>query len=121
MSCLIEDELYQITAELFSDILLNYSKFLSQEELQMLFSLLSSPWSQEKFIRLTQGDFEFDSLQFGNLLIGFGDAIVPDLARKVHDTPSQQYLTCLNDLLACQGYAVEEDKIFVPALEFWWV
>lgn len=121
MSCLVEDDLYQTTAELFTDILLSYSKFLNQDELQMLFSLLSSQWAQGKFIRLSQGDFEFDSLQFGNLLIGFGDAIVPDLARKTYDTPSQQFLTCLNDLLACKGYAVEEDKIFVPALEFWYV
>lgn len=119
MACLVEEDLYQVTAELFTEMLTNYSKFLSQDDVQMLFSLLSSSWSQERFNRLIQGDFDFYTIQFGNLLLAFGDAIMPDLAQKTSDVSLQQYLIGLNGLLACNGYAVEEDKIFVPALEFW--
>lgn len=119
IACLAEEDLYEVTAELFTEVLSNYSKFMSEDELQMLFSLLSSSWSQERFSRLLNGDFNFYALQFGNLLIGFGDAIISDLARKTDDVALQRFLIGLNDLLACKGYAVEEDKMFILALEFW--
>ena len=118
---MVDEEMYQETAELFSEILSNYSKFLSEQDLQSISSLLTSQWSQERYTRLVQGDYDFASFQFGQLLLAFGDATVQDLARKSSDGPSQEFLSCLNGLLAAEGYAVAEDKIFVPALEFWLV
>jgi hypothetical protein len=118
LACLVQDDMYEVTVDLFSDILANYSKFLSDEDFELLFVLFNSKWSSERYSRLLQGDFEFDSLQYGQFMLAFGDATVQDLARK-SDGLSQQFLTALTGLLAAKGYAVAEDRIFVPALEFW--
>jgi hypothetical protein len=118
LACLVQDDMYEVTVELFSDILANYSKFLSDEDFELLFALFNSQWSSERYSRLIEGDFEFDSLQYGQFMIAFGDATVQDLARKT-DALSQQFLTALAGLLTAKGHAVAEDRIFVPALEFW--
>ena len=118
IACLVQGDMYGVTVELFSDILANYSRFLSEEDFQLLFALFNSPWSIERYSRLVQGDFEFDSLQYGQFMLGFGDAKVQDLARNI-DAASQQFLKALVGLLAAKGHAVAEDRIFVPALEFW--
>lgn len=110
--------MYEVTADLFTDILGNYVKFLKDEDLLALSQLLTSEWSQERYTRLIQGDYEFDSMQYGQLLIAFGDATVQDLAHN-DDSTSQQILSALEGLLHSDGYAVAEDPIFVPALEYW--
>ncbi|APA08045.1 hypothetical protein sscle_03g028150 [Sclerotinia sclerotiorum 1980 UF-70] len=117
---IIDDDLYAITVELFTDILANYSSFLSENDFAMLYDLFSSSWAQEKYTRLIQGDFDFDSLQFGQFLLSFGDATVQDLAQNITTDPrSQQILSALVGLLGADGYIVSEDRIFVPAVEFW--
>jgi hypothetical protein len=118
--CLLDDDLYETTVELFSDVLANYSKFLHKDDFRFLQSLFNSPWAQERYERLTKGDFEFDSLQFGMFMIAFGDATVTDLTQNLETDPqSQQYLSALCGLLGAEGHAIHEDKIYVPALEFW--
>lgn len=53
-------------------------------------------------------------------MIAFGDAVVSDLAEKAGSDPQcQQVLSALVGLLGAEGFAISEDKIFVPALEFW--
>ena len=118
--CLVDESLYEIAIELVSDVLSNYSKFLHKEDFTLLYSLFNSPWAQERYQRLIGGDFDFDSLQFGQFMIAFGDATVQDLAQKVDIDPQcRQFLSALVGLLDAEGYPVNEDKIFVPALEFW--
>jgi hypothetical protein len=118
--CLLDDDLYETTVELFSDVLANYSKFLHKEDFRFLQSLFNSRWAQERYERLIKGDFEFDSLQFGMFMIAFGDAMVTDLTQNLEtDAQSQQYLSALCGLLGAEGHAIHEDKIYVPALEFW--
>ncbi|QSZ30779.1 hypothetical protein DSL72_000337 [Monilinia vaccinii-corymbosi] len=117
---IIDDDLYEITVELFTDVLANYSHFLSENDFTMLYDLFSSSWAQERYTKLIQGDFDFDSVQFGQFLLSFGDATVQDLAQDITTNPrSQQILSALVGLLATDGYIVNEDKIFVPAVEFW--
>ncbi|EMR90718.1 putative importin 13 protein [Botrytis cinerea BcDW1] len=117
---IINDDLYEITVELFADILANYSSFLSENDFTMLYDLFSSSWAQERYSKLIQGDFDFDSVQFGQFLLSFGDATVQDLAQNIStDSRSQQILSALVGLLGADGYIVNEDKIFVPAVEFW--
>lgn len=118
--CLADNDLYEITIELFSDVLGNYSRFLSKEDMALLYSLFNSPWAQERYERLVSGDYEFDSMQFGLFMLAFGDATVVDLAQKAgDDLQCQQFLAALCGLLGAEGLIVNEDKIFVPALEFW--
>ena len=117
---LVDEDLYEISIELISDVLGNYSKFLHKEDFTLLYSLFNSPWAQERYQRLIGGDFDFDSLQFGQFMIAFGDATVQDLTRKIDEDPlCRQFLSALVGLLAAEGDIVNEDKIFVPALEFW--
>ncbi|KAE9374892.1 ARM repeat-containing protein [Stipitochalara longipes BDJ] len=120
LMCLLDDDLYETTVELFSDVLANYSKFLHKEDFDILRSLFNSPWAQERYERLVKGDFDFDSLQFGMFMIAFGDATVQDLTKNLETDPQcQQYLSGLCGLLGAEGHAIHEDKIYVPALEFW--
>lgn len=118
--CIAEDDLYEIAVEIISEILGNYSRFLLKEDFDILFSLFNSPWAQERYERLIQGDYEFDSLQFGMLIVAFGDANTTDLTQNIgNGSQYEQFLPILCGLLGAEGYAVYEDKIFVPALEFW--
>ena len=117
---LADIDLYEISVELITDVLTNFSKFLQKEDMDLIFSLFNSQWAQERYQKLVGGDFDFDSVQFGSFMIAFGDANVEDLAQKASTDPQcGQFLSALGGLLGAEGYAVNEDKIFVPALEFW--
>ncbi|KAG7070567.1 importin 13 [Colletotrichum scovillei] len=118
ITALCDDELYEVAVELLSEILSNYSGFLTDEHYESLFSLFETQWSHERYQRLVQGDFDFDSVQFGQLMIALGDSKVEDLIHGV-DARSSRFVAHLRGLLSAQGYPVSEDKIFVPALEFW--
>jgi hypothetical protein len=118
ITCLVQEDMYEVTIELFSDVLANYSKFLADGDFDLLFSLFNSDWSKERYRQLVQGDFGFESLQYGHFIIAFGDARVEQLA-KASDPLSQQFLEAIEGLLAAEGYPVAEDQIFIPALEFW--
>ncbi|KAH7140540.1 armadillo-type protein [Dactylonectria macrodidyma] len=112
------DELYDASVELMVDLLSNCSMFLTESHIESLSELFSTPWFQNRYQALAQGDFEFDSTQFGQLLLSFGDARVEKLM-EAKDDRSRGLLSNLCGLLTAQGYPVAEDKIFVPALEFW--
>ncbi|KAI9721540.1 MAG: hypothetical protein M1812_002302 [Candelaria pacifica] len=117
--CLVHEDLFEVTVELLTDILSNYPKFLSDRDIQALSSVLSSDWAQSRLKRLKDGDFDFDSIQFGRFLLAFGDVTVQDLARAPTHPSSQRFMQMLHSLLTCDGYAVAEDEICQPALEFW--
>lgn len=118
MRCLIQDDLYGPTMELFCEVLSNYSSFLRKDDLTMLAGLFAGDWAWSKHQALVQGDYDFQSLQFGQFMLAYGDAIVQNLARQTDNT-SQKLLEALTALLNAQGFAVQEDLIFVQALEFW--
>ncbi|KAL1873975.1 hypothetical protein VTK73DRAFT_676 [Phialemonium thermophilum] len=118
LNCLANDDLYDAAVELFIDVLSNYSGFFTGEHYDSLANLFESPWAQSRYQTLLQGDFDFDSVQFGSLMLAFGDAKVVDLLQGT-DARSQALLSGLAGLLTAAGYPVGEDKIFVPALEFW--
>lgn len=104
--------------ELFIDILQNYSGFLKDEHYQALFSLLESDWSRDRYMQLIGGDFDFPLTQYGIMMIAAGDAKVMALMEGT-ETQTLRMLQRLCGLLRCEGLIVVDDKIFVPALEFW--
>ncbi|GJC86860.1 importin beta-like protein kap111 [Colletotrichum liriopes] len=118
IAALAEEDLYEAAVELLSDILSNYSGFLTEDHYESLFSLFETQWSRERYQRLVEGDFDFDSVQYGQLMIALGDSKVEALIHSV-DARSSRFIAHLRGLLSAQGYPVSEDKIFVPALEFW--
>ncbi|KPM36895.1 hypothetical protein AK830_g9668 [Neonectria ditissima] len=118
ITSLTVDELYDASVELMVDLLSNCSIFLTSSHVQHLGQLFDTPWFRNRYQALVQGDFDFDSIRFGQLLLAFGDAKVEKLMH-VSDDRSRNLLSNLGGLLAAQGYPVADDKIFVPALEFW--
>jgi hypothetical protein len=118
IKCLVVDDLYDAAIELVTDTLTNWQAFFTREDFDLMYSLFDSEWSQTRYKALLQGDFDFDSVQFGLLMIAFGDAQIPELMDGSNER-AQRFLSGLVGLLTAEGHAVAEDKIFVPALEFW--
>ncbi len=118
MGCFTNPEVFQPTAELFSDVLQNYSSFFTDEHYNLLALLLESAWARGHYTQLLQDSETRENMLFGLLLLAYGDAKVQDLMTSTDDR-SQRLLVLLGGLLGAQGYLVGEDHIFVPALEFW--
>jgi hypothetical protein len=118
MSCFTDEDLYQPTAEMFSDVLSNYSSFFTQEQYAALSAMFESQWAAERYQQLIHGNHHEDGISFGLLLLAYGDAKVQELMTNT-DERSQRFLGSLSGLLAADGYLVGDDLIFVPALEFW--
>ncbi|KAL9941741.1 hypothetical protein ACHAQF_008015 [Verticillium nonalfalfae] len=118
LSALSIADLFEAAAELLSDTLLNYSGFLLEAHYEALFSLLLEDSARGRYQRLVDGDFDFESVQFGQLMLALGDSKVQLLIENTGDR-SQDFLTRLRGLLHAQGYPISDDRIFVPALEFW--
>lgn len=118
MGCFANNDLFQATSELFHDVLSNYSGFFTPDQYHALETLLDTSWAEAHYQRVTQGNHDEDGIHFGLLLLGYGDAKVEDLMERTDDR-SQRLLTRLSGLLACRGYPIVDDMVFVPALEFW--
>ncbi|EPE07056.1 importin [Ophiostoma piceae UAMH 11346] len=120
--CLQDDELYDAAIELLSDILSNYSNFFTADHYDSIASIFESEWGEKHMQALLGGDFDFEPLQYGLLLLAYGDARVETLMTTPASTDggrSQKILASLSALLTAAGHPVAEDFIFVPALEFW--
>ncbi|KAK4106167.1 hypothetical protein N658DRAFT_563094 [Parathielavia hyrcaniae] len=113
-----DEDLFQPTAELFTDALGNYSSFFTDEHYDTLASLFESPWAAERYQRIVHGNHHEEGISFGLLILAYGDAKVQELMHST-DSRSQGLLARLGGLLAADGYLVGDDTIFVPALEFW--
>ncbi|KAH7349545.1 armadillo-type protein [Plectosphaerella cucumerina] len=118
MATLQHDGLLEAAGELFVDILSNYSGFLQEPHYDALFALLDGPWAESRYDDLVRGDFDFESVLFGQVMLSLGDSRIQQLMEAVDDR-SHRFLSRLRGLLNAQGFPVGEDKIFVPALEFW--
>ncbi|KAL3959054.1 hypothetical protein ACCO45_007216 [Purpureocillium lilacinum] len=118
ISSLSNTSLFDASAELIVDVLSNYPSLMTNTQYEYLATLFTAPWAQERYEKLLQGDFDFDSVQFGHLLLGFGEAKAEALIQG-SDGNGQHLLSLLCGLLTAVGYPVAEDRIFVPAVEFW--
>lgn len=118
MACLSHKELYEPAADLFTDVLTNYSRFLTEGHYQSLLSTLVDSWGQQYYYRILSGDFGPNTVQFGLLMLAYGDARLHVLM-EADDARSQTFLGDMVKLLCAAGYPVAEDTIFVPVLEFW--
>ncbi|KAK7934986.1 hypothetical protein PG985_000481 [Apiospora marii] len=118
IECLLVDDIYEAAIEILTDALNNWQSFFSKDDYDLLYSLFDSDWSQKRYQELVQGDFDFAAVKFGLLMIAFGDAQITELLNPKNER-AQRFLAGLLGLLAAQGHLVAEDKIFVPALDFW--
>ena len=119
IQALHHEDLYEVTVEFFTDVLANFSAFLTADDLQSLSILLVSTRAREILSDLKGGNYDTETLSFARLLLAYGDATVQDLARKSEDPLLSQVVHQLLDLLRCEGYAGVEDEICAQALGFW--
>ncbi|PHH68695.1 hypothetical protein CDD80_7340 [Ophiocordyceps camponoti-rufipedis] len=115
---LSDKDTFEASAELLVDILTNCPLLLTSEHYDNLSKQLGALWAVERYHRLLRGDFDPESMQFGQLLIAFGEARTEALIQ-TNDEIHNHILSALCGLLTVHGYLIMEDKIFVSAVEFW--
>ncbi|CAD6563862.1 MAG: hypothetical protein ASARMPREDX12_000112 [Alectoria sarmentosa] len=119
IQALHHEDLYDVTVELFTDVLTNFSAFLTAGDLESLSTLLASTRARQIVSGLKRGDYDTEAMSFARFLLAYGDAFVQDLAKKVEDPLLSQIMHQLLELLRCEGYAGVEDEICAQAIEFW--
>lgn len=119
IQALHHEDLYDVTIELFTDVLTNFSAFLTAGDLESLSTLLVSTRARQIVSGLKEGVYDAEAMLFARFLLAYGDATVQDLAKKTDDPVGRQIVYQLLELLRCEGYAGVEDEICAQALEFW--
>lgn len=119
IQALHHEDLFDVTVEFFTDVLTNFSAFLTVGDLESLSKLLASMRARQIVLRLKGGDYDTEPISFARFLLAYGDATVQDLAKKAEDPLLSQIIHQLLDLLRCEGYAGVEDEICAQAIEFW--
>ncbi|PNP40468.1 hypothetical protein TGAMA5MH_07465 [Trichoderma gamsii] len=112
------EDLYNAAAELLVDVLFNWPSLLTEQHYTVLANIFDTTWFHHRYDQLIQGDVDFESTQLGYVLLAFGEARVEDLIKNDHEQ-NKNILSQLCGLLAAEGYPVAENRIFVPAVEFW--
>lgn len=112
-------DLFDASADFFTDVLTNFPAFFTAGDFVSLAVILSGQSAQEKIITLKSGRFDPEPMAFARLLFAYGDATVQELAQNISDPNSAQILNQLVELLGCDGYAGAEDEACSPCLEFW--
>lgn len=113
------DDLYEVTVELFTDVLTDFPAFLTAADLESLSILLGSTRAQQIVSGIKEGDYDTQAMAFARFLLAYGDATVQDLAMKSEDPLLSPIIHQLLELLRCEGYAEAEYEICAQALEFW--
>lgn len=112
-------DMFDVTAEFFTDVLTNFPAFFTTSDSESLATTLSGGSAQTYIATLRAGDFDTEAMAFARLLFAYGDAFVQDLAKKVEDPFSVQIMRQMVELLGCQGCAGAEDEVCSQCLEFW--
>lgn len=105
--------------ELFADLLSSHRSFLTTQHISMLLEFCRTPLASEYYTRLVQGDDSAECVQLGLFLLALGDSRLDALLSDARDSHSHHLLEQLCGLLNAKGYPMVEDRIFVPAVEFW--
>jgi hypothetical protein len=113
-----DSDLYDTAIELLIDNLNNNSDFFEEGHLEAISAMLDSEWAHKRYAMLIQGDFERDSIQFGSLMLAYGDAMLTRLMSATDDR-TQRFWTALAGLTGAPGFPAGEDKMFTPAVELW--
>ncbi|KAI0389856.1 armadillo-type protein [Xylariaceae sp. FL0594] len=116
--CLKDEEMYGPSVELLTDLLANWPQLFTPSHIDSLWALFETEWARQKYELLVGGSFDFEDVQFGEFMIAFGESQMTEMTNAT-TTRAQALLAGLAGLMSAQGRPVAEDKIFVPALEFW--
>ncbi|OTB08480.1 hypothetical protein M426DRAFT_317105 [Hypoxylon sp. CI-4A] len=118
INCLPNDRSYSAAVELLTFLLDDWHSFLTRDNIESLYSVFESDWGQERYRLLVEGeDIDDEEVQFGLFILAFGNAQVVELMDGT-DERAQRVLSRIAGLLSAQGYPGVDNRIFVPALEF---
>ncbi|KAI1479635.1 ARM repeat-containing protein [Daldinia eschscholtzii] len=119
INCLPHADLYDVAVGLLTDALEDWQSFFVRDHFESLYSVFSSDWGRDKYRSLIESEeMDDDDIHFGLFMLAFGNARIEDLTDGTNER-AQHFLTMLAGLLSAKGYPGVDDKIFVPALEFW--
>ncbi|KAI2630597.1 ARM repeat-containing protein [Hypoxylon sp. NC1633] len=118
INCLPNEELYQNAMELFTEVLEDWPTFFLSDHYESLYSVFESDWGADKYFRVLRSDTHEDEVRFGLFMLAFGNTQLAELVDTTN-TRAQHFLSRLVPLLKADGYPGVDDRIFVPALEFW--
>ncbi len=113
------EQTHEASHQFFIDVLTNRPRFLTGEVTFYISIWLQHPRARAWMATLKNGDFSFDALQFGRLLLAYGEATLTTLVNDPEEPTSIARMAMLHELLTCTGLPVVEDEICMPALEFW--
>ena len=119
LRALVDENLFEVTVEFFTDVLVNFPAFFDSAVYASLASVFNSSTAVVCLSALKAGEGDEEAGDFSRLLFAYGDAAVQDLARNVHDRQLQHVLVHLLDLLDVQGYDGADLQICSQAIEFW--
>ncbi|KAI1384480.1 ARM repeat-containing protein [Hypoxylon trugodes] len=119
INLLPNDETYDPTIELLTTLLEDWPTFFKKEHYESLYVVFESAWGQEKYrVLIESDDMEDESVRYGSFMLAFGLSEIVAI-HNASDERAQRFLTSLVGLLRAKGYPGVDDRIFVPALEFW--
>lgn len=119
INCLPHAELYDVAVGLLTDALEDWPSFFVGDHIESLYSVFESDWARDRYRSLIESEeMDDDDVHFGLFMLSFGNAQAKDLADGTNER-AQRFLAMLAGLLSAKGYPGVDDKIFVPALEFW--
>lgn len=118
LNCLPSFSLYEPAVDLLIELLEIWPPLFGPDVVASLYSIFESEWAKEKLECLLDSAFDTDSVRFGLFMLNFANAKCLELVKKDNKN-AQQFLPKIATLVRAEGYPVADDKIFVPALEFW--
>ena len=113
-----QEDLYEEATEMLSDILQNFSAFLTAQDFASLTAHLAGDQTEDMVSELKNADFNPLATACARLLLSYGDANVQDLAQN-ESSEIRQVVNRLTDLLRCEGYPGVDDEVCAQALDFW--
>ena len=119
ISYLERDQLFNTSVDLITDLLESYNNFLTPGLKMLLGESFAKPFFQARIQELLKGEPDEDNVGYGRFLISFAEAELRTLIENPGVDVSVCVLNMLTSLIACKGYAIEDDELVSQLLEFW--
>ncbi|KAL7267262.1 member of the karyopherin-beta, partial [Rhizina undulata] len=114
-----DPKMFETTCEFATDILTHYFAFLTPADVSCLSNIIMSPWAQERYELLISGEGDWESLQFGRLIVAFAEATAQQIAKEPNVPQSQTLMRLLHGMITMPGYPMAEEEISGTTFEFW--
>lgn len=115
--CLKDDDLYESTASVLTDVFISQSEILTKAEKDTFFSILDSQWAKQHMHNLEVVGEDPDSILFGQLVFAFAQYYYTDL---LEPSPESRLIKdYLFTLTACQNFDTADPVLFSACADYW--